>query len=965
MTSTIVFSKDALIEAEKHERKPSLGVIQAKGQNFGKRWSRKEMTRFKVDPEYREGIRYGTVRAKNRALELNKELESRHSSGKDAADKFFRDKSVPKITSDGTIKIGTDCSGMEAPIQAITNLQIKHKHKFSCDIDEGCVKTITENYPPETLYDNVISRDNDQTPEVDVYAAGFPCQPFSTAGKQLGFDDMKDGGRGIIFFRVLKYLQSRRPKIFILENVKGIVSLEEGKYLKVILDALHAIGKPKSQPGETPGRGLYEIHWKVLNTREHGIPQNRERWYCVGIRRGVMKSTDSPFTFPKPIKCVKMEDLLDPISGEGVGSESKSVAENISKAEQTITDRGKGPSGKHFIVDCDASSSRVHWMEGIPPCITKARGRGHWITSKKRRFSKEEMFRLQGMDPTMFKVAVTETQLGQQIGNAMSVNVFERVLRQALIAAGLAKKEDLRDRWESGEAITVLEKTVGKTFKPMETSGPKPCKRRMYAKLGHGLTSRRFIVDSGASLHLVDLNTLSSEEKKQMCDLEIPISLQTANGVIVAKRWTWIWVKELEIYVKAIALGNSPPVLSLGKLVEENKFRYRWDPGRTPYLSANGNKYKCYPTHNVPFITAGTQAEPDAECGNAPGSASDIPPQAAPKEKPKKKKEKVPKSDSESSGPPDLEEDSGPPPLVDSSSESDAGGNSRRPPKVEPPPPPPKPHKEKRVRQRRVVSDVKICKHNPYTHFPKDPDCAICRACKTQRAQCKSCPKTKVDGLPEPKAFADAITADHAILNEDDASRDKDKVVCVIQDQHTHWLQAFADQGKSAEETKKALRRFLGPQTKAKHAYSDNSKELAKAFKDLDITHDTSTPYRPETNGVAERAVRRVKEGTACALVQSGFDELWLVFAMECYCYLRNIVDVLISNEIAYHRRFGENFKGPILPFGCEIRYKPITKDDIARCHKYGDKMLPGIFLGYDIQSGGGLERRPYCCRLG
>ena len=138
MTGTIVFSKEAFIGAEEHERKPSLGIIQAKGQNsFGKRWSRKEMTKLKVDPEYREGIRYGTVRAKKKALELNKELESKQSSGKDAADKFFRDESVPKIISDGTITIGTDCSGMEAPIQAIKNLQIKYKHKFSCDIDEG------------------------------------------------------------------------------------------------------------------------------------------------------------------------------------------------------------------------------------------------------------------------------------------------------------------------------------------------------------------------------------------------------------------------------------------------------------------------------------------------------------------------------------------------------------------------------------------------------------------------------------------------------------------------------------------------------------------------------------------------------------------------------------------------------------------------------------------------------------
>ena len=151
-------------------------------------------------------------------------------------------------------------------------------------------------------------------------------------------------------------------------------------------------------------------------------------------------------------------------------------------------------------------------------------------------------------------------------------------------------------------------------------------------------------------------------------------------------------------------------------------------------------------------------------------------------------------------------ESSGPPSLVDSS-ESEAGGNSRPPPQAVPPLP--KLQKEKKLRKRRFVSDLKICKHNPYIHFPKDPDCEICKACKTQRARCKSCPKEKVDGLPEPKAFADAITADHAILNEDDASRDKDKVVCVIQDQYTHWLQAFAAMVKSAEETGKALRRFL------------------------------------------------------------------------------------------------------------------------------------------------------------
>ena len=87
------------------------------------------------------------------------------------------------------------------------------------------------------------------------------------------------------------------------------------------------------------------------------------------------------------------------------------------------------------------------------------------------------------MDPTLFEAAVTESQLVQQSGNAMCVSVFERILITALAAAGLAKKEDMPDRWESGEAITDLKKTVGKslkkTNKPMATSPPKPCGRRL------------------------------------------------------------------------------------------------------------------------------------------------------------------------------------------------------------------------------------------------------------------------------------------------------------------------------------------------------------------------------------------------------------------------------------------------------------------------------------------------------
>ena len=176
----------------------------------------------------------------------------------------------------------------------------------------------------------------------------------------------------------------------------------------------------------------------------------------------------------------------------------------------------------------------------------------------------------------------------------------------------------------------------------------------------------------------------------------------------------------------------------------------------------------------------------------------------------------------------------------------------------------------------------------------------------------------------------------------------------VILDRFSQWLQAYACKTKSAKETYSSFQRFLGPDVKAKHVYTDNSKEFEKALADLQFSHDTSTPYRPQTNGVAERAVRKVKEGTSSTLLQSGWDEAWWPYAMVCYCFLRNIIDILADGKTAYYHRFGINFPGPKIPFGCEVKYKPSSPADEDKVHKFGDKMLPGIFLGYDQQAGGG-----------
>ena len=105
----------------------------------------------------------------------------------------------------------------------------------------------------------------------------------------------------------------------------------------------------------------------------------------------------------------------------------------------------------------------------------------------------------------------------------------------------------------------------------------------------------------------------------------------------------------------------------------------------------------------------------------------------------------------------------------------------------------------------------------------------------------------------------------------------------------------------------------------------------------------------PRQNGIAERAVRRVKEGTSEVLLQSGLDERWWSDSLECYYYLRNIQDLLADGKTPYERRIGEPLQGPIIPFGAVVEYHPTSPKDQERIHQLGKNVLPGIFLGYEL----------------
>ena len=183
------------------------------------------------------------------------------------------------------IKIATDCSGIEAPINALKQLKIKHIHVFSSEIDKHAKQTLLDNYNPQFFFDDRTNRDlNVINTEIDLYVCGFPCQPFSTAGKGKGFDD----SRGNIFLNCIETIKKLSPKYFILENVKGLLKKE---FWNVIYENLISTN--------------YNIFYKILNTKDFGIPQNRERLYIIGIK------DDKNFSFPREKKKKDLNLFVD------------------------------------------------------------------------------------------------------------------------------------------------------------------------------------------------------------------------------------------------------------------------------------------------------------------------------------------------------------------------------------------------------------------------------------------------------------------------------------------------------------------------------------------------------------------------------------------------------------------------------------------------------------------------------
>ena len=181
--------------------------------------------------------------------------------------------------------------------------------------------------------------------------------------------------------------------------------------------------------------------------------------------------------------------------------------------------------------------------------------------------------------------------------------------------------------------------------------------------------------------------------------------------------------------------------------------------------------------------------------------------------------------------------------------------------------------------------------------------------------------------------IGDLITADHKVLSDNCESRNNYRYAIVVQDSATQWIQAYPGKTKTSQENLRSLQKFLEPDGKPKVIYTDNSLEFGKACEDLSWNHCTSTPHRSETDGIAERAVRRVKEGTSAVLLQSGLSENWWADSMECYTYLRNVADYYLMGRRLMKDVLGNHLEDLLFPFGSSVEYHPTTSKDQSRIH--------------------------------
>lgn len=282
--------------------------------------------------------------------------------------------------------------------QCATKRNIDLECVLACDIDEPCQEVYHANYGTAPKGDINELSVND-IPDHDLLFAGFPCQPFSIIGGMRGFNDT----RGTLFFEIARILQAKRPRAFILENVKMLVGHQQGQTMGRIMEVLHELG--------------YRASYRVLNALDFGLPQKRERVLIVGFLE--------PQSFMWPQGGVPMKPLSDVLETDVPARYYASEKIQASRAAKHQKDQQ--PTIWH--------ENKAGNVSKLPySCALRAGASYNYLlVDGERRLTEREMLRLQGF-PEMFEPVCGYAETRKQCGNSVPVPVIAAVLDRVLDA---------------------------------------------------------------------------------------------------------------------------------------------------------------------------------------------------------------------------------------------------------------------------------------------------------------------------------------------------------------------------------------------------------------------------------------------------------------------------------------------------------------------------------------------------
>lgn len=347
------------------------------------------------------------------------------------------------MSNNKPVRVFSMFSGIGGFEVGMSNSNIKHELVGYSEIDKFAIQVFEKQFKGVKNYGDATTINEFELPDFDLLAGGFPCQAFSMAGKRKGFEDT----RGTLFFDIARILAHKKPKHFILENVKGLLSHDNGRTLQKIFEVLSDIG--------------YMVQWQVLNSKNFGVPQSRERVYIVGHLRG----TNRPQVFP----IRQIEGISNSCCGETRGCdkedlpiimEPREITKNISMGYRvyrddgvsaTIKALGGGVGAKTGLYKIREATKKGYALaeEGdtinlSQPNSNTRRGRvgkqvaqtldtkmqQHTIQdSAIRRLTPIECERLQGFEDNWTE-DLSDTQRYKCLGNAVTTNVVTEIINR-------------------------------------------------------------------------------------------------------------------------------------------------------------------------------------------------------------------------------------------------------------------------------------------------------------------------------------------------------------------------------------------------------------------------------------------------------------------------------------------------------------------------------------------------------